>query len=1535
MPMVRRGRLASLANERALRRTFAADLSRKPLSSRGCSDCTAVFLAVRSTYLRNFSHLTQSCLDWSLWTDGVSSCGRSSGIGSRPIAQVRSTGIRIGVAAVILRRLWQQWFGKTRGTRGERDRQSYRPIRFEPLEQRQMLTVAFEALPLGTAFVAPQSKDVLIPLSATNTNNTAVNYTVQTAPGNGVTASIETAVTTLKMNVTFTNGSNQSVTGDLFFQLFDSLTPATVDQIKSFVQSGYYNGLRMPRVLNGFVAQFGSANNTLSDPTGPTPYDDDFNASLTFTGPGLLAMANGGPDTNGRQMFITDVDVGVGGMPQSLNFDHTILGQLVGGFSVFKQLMETPTQNSPFINGEQSSPLNNVTINTFSVVTDNTRAVLRIHTDATAATGNRNVTILATSAGDNATASQNFTFNVQADTLNDEPFLPNLAETVNTNAGLPITITATDIDGDNVTFDVVNLTGSATSSLTNVTFSSSGNVLTITPNAGFTGTQRLRVSVREASTATVDDLEDFDLVVAPTPTVSLSLQSGTGQMAENAGATTVVATLSNASVRDVTVNISLTGTGTFNTDYSQSGLIGVGGTTASLVIPAGQTSASFTLRSIQDTVDEPDETVLVNATAATNGTVNAAQSSASATILDDDLLVSLNLVSSTIGENGGSATVQVLLDQTFSQNVTVPLTIGGTASPSDYDFSAGTTVTIPAGQTIVQFSLSAVNDNLSEPTETIVLSLGTPSTGAANSAASTSTVNVIDNDPLGVSLSMSTTSITENGGTATVVATLSEVSANDVVVTISLSGSATNSDYSLSTTTISIPAGQVTGSVNLTAIDDTLAEGSESVVVTFSSATGGFVAKQGGESASLTITDNEATPQVSISSSGTSLSETGGTVTIVARSNIISANDIIVPISFTGTANTGSDYVASSTSIRIAAGQTSGSITITPINDTLVEADETIILSVGSISNGTQSGSFASTISLTSDDTTKVSMSISQTTIAENGGATTVSATLDSVAIQTVTIPINLTSGTATVGTDVSASSASIVIAAGQSTGSIVIRGIDDNLFEANETFTVTLGTITGATLNGSFSQTVTVTSEDISLGAPDLDAASDDGASSTDNYTSDSTPSITIAASSGQTLNIRVNGVSVGNATDNGNNTYRFTLPDNKLNVGSNTITAHSATTSSSLTMTYAPKFDEGYRVGGTNGAARNVSFNFNARQALYRSEVGVYVADDSTGRVGNLSPGDDGYAQAALQRASTLFIKGVAVGANQVISLTGGQVLGFYLVQSGTKAEALALNPTNRGPGLLGIGGPVTFFSFDDANPDGVRHVQVVGDPISGHAEYRWEDLYGGGDLDYNDFVFSVNLAGSGVLPTMETLRVPAASTATASATFTLHAGQTAPNTPAGFTNLNGEFGIFKITDGAGTVNNLAPGSAGWLAAALATANRTTIFSASDVDGAVKNLNLTGNDQFGFYRIKGGTATQLLSQNPSNSSTGSIYALVSFDSANPDDADHFRWYGPENLNQGVTGQGAADDEMRLHIMDALFGDDSDFDAFTVSIDF
>ncbi|MBL8825672.1 MAG: peptidylprolyl isomerase [Planctomycetaceae bacterium] len=867
-----------------------------------------------------------------------------------------------------LSQVWQRWLGASQRKSGRSKQQGWRSVRFEPLEQRQMLTVGFETLPLGTAFVAPQSKDVLIPLSTNNTNNTAVNYTVQSAPGNGVTATVENAGTTLKMNVSFTNASNQSVTGDIYFRLFDSLTPDTVDQIKSFVQSGYYNGLRIPRVLNGFVAQFGSSNNTLSDPSGPTPYDDEFNSSLTFTGPGLLAMANGGPDTNGRQLFITDVDVGVGSMPQTLNFDHTIIGQVVGGFNTFKQLMETPTQTSSFIPGEPSSPLNNVTINSFGVVSDNTHAVLRIHTDNSAETGSRSVTVRATSQGDNASVDQVFSLIVLADSINDEPFLPNLAETINTNAGLPITLTATDIDGDNVTFDVVSLFGSSTATATNVSYSASGNVLTITPNPGFTGTQRLRVSVRETGTSTVDDLEDFDLVVAPTPEVSLSVSPSNGLLTENGGAATVVATLSNASVQDVVVNISLAGTGTFNTDYSQTHLTNVGGTTASLVIPAGQIAAIFTLRGIQDALDEPNETIIVNATSATNANVSVSQSSVSAMILDDDFLISLNVLSTVIGENGGSAVVQITLSEAQSFPVTALLLTTGTATSNDYAVSpAGYISTIPAGTTLTQFTLSAVDDLLSEPTETIEYSLWPYfGIGTVNPAASTATVTVIDNDPRGVSLSVSNTLLSEVGGSAAIIATLTEPSVNDVTITLSTGGTAGVADYTRTPNTIVIPAGQVTGSLLVDAINDLLNEGNESIILNFASATEGFVAAQGGESVSLTIIDDDVPPQVSISASTTSFAERGGTITIVATSDKTSSVGMVVVLSLSGTANA-SDHSAFFPSIVIPAGQTSGSLTISGVDDFLREGDETIVIDVATVINGGENGTQQVTASIVDD----------------------------------------------------------------------------------------------------------------------------------------------------------------------------------------------------------------------------------------------------------------------------------------------------------------------------------------------------------------------------------------------------------------------------------------------------------------------------------------------------------------------------------------------------------------------------------------
>jgi len=125
--------------------------------------------------------------------------------------------------------------------------------------------------------------------------------------------------------------------------------------------------------------------------------------------------------------------------------------------------------------------------------------------------------------------------------------------------------------------------------------------------------------------------------------------------------------------------------------------------------------------------------------------------------------------------------------------------------------------------------------------------------------------------------------------------------------------------------------------------------------------------------------------------------------------------------------------------------------------------------------------------------------------------------------------------------------------------------------------------------------------------------------------------------------------------------------------------------------------------------------------RDAAFENYSGFYAVDDATGRLGNLNPGDAGYAEAAISQR---------IDPNA--GLPGGKLLAPFLIADSTPEEFLEKNPTNQ-QGQ----GPNAYFAYLGANPDKVDHVRQLGDNTFG-----FEDLYGGGDLDYNDHIVQVNI-------------------------------------------------------------------------------------------------------------------------------------------------------------------------------------------------
>ncbi len=161
-----------------------------------------------------------------------------------------------------------------------------------------------------------------------------------------------------------------------------------------------------------------------------------------------------------------------------------------------------------------------------------------------------------------------------------------------------------------------------------------------------------------------------------------------------------------------------------------------------------------------------------------------------------------------------------------------------------------------------------------------------------------------------------------------------------------------------------------------------------------------------------------------------------------------------------------------------------------------------------------------------------------------------------------------------------------------------------------------------------------------------------------------------------------------------------------------------------------------ESLRVAGATGELVRVELNWTFREAMYNNEVGIYRVSDKDGRVGNLLPGDAGYAKAALAagNAQVVFASGASAGAHVVLELEGGVTYAFYVIQNGKTSTFLATNPDNKVDGR-----PLAFFSIAAANPDRFDHVHAEIQPQTGLLSLRWEDITRGGDADYNDVVMT----------------------------------------------------------------------------------------------------------------------------------------------------------------------------------------------------
>ncbi len=445
------------------------------------------------------------------------------------------------------------------------------------------------------------------------------------------------------------------------------------------------------------------------------------------------------------------------------------------------------------------------------------------------------------------------------------------------------------------------------------------------------------------------------------------------------------------------------------------------------------------------------------------------------------------------------------------------------------------------------------------------------------------------------------------------------------------------------------------------------------------------------------------------------------------------------------------------------------------------------------------------------------------------------------------------------------------------------------------------------------------------------LSPATDTGQSDSDGFTRHPRPIVRVQAAPGMQVRVKLNGTDIGLAREVEPGTYELRLNPRRhpLRLGRNELTAiveQGAQRSSEpepVPIVWAPSFARTYVVPGEPGEQTRLRFRLTHRIAEYANELGVVVVDGPGGAIGDVRPGDEGYAAQLLRSETrrTLFRQSDPVGTTRTVRLPAGSHLVFYLVQNATVQQWLSANPDN-----LPDRNPIVFFSLPGANPDGLDHMRQAIDPYTGAGQYFWEDLLGGGDADFNDLVIEVKPEGT--TRAHESLRATGPVDGSVELTAALQTG------PDGDDRVKGEFGVFRVDSPDGTLDGTQPGDDGYLDKVAASA-RTVLLNADDAAGIRRSVELVSGTSYGFYYVVGGTFEQARQLNPQNDPSVQPYVLFSFDAANPGGLEAFRWFEAER--HGIRPDrlsSLTDDVLRLHVVDRVLEEGTDWlDAMIVEL--
>ncbi len=569
--------------------------------------------------------------------------------------------------------------------------------------------------------------------------------------------------------------------------------------------------------------------------------------------------------------------------------------------------------------------------------------------------------------------------------------------------------------------------------------------------------------------ADIELLESRSLLSASFPKLSIAdISVVEGESGERTGVVTV--SLSSPSLLPVTARYATRNrTALVGSDYLA--------TSGTVTISPGQTSSSFSVIVVGDTLDENNESFEVVLAAPTNATVSKAIGVV--TIPDDDsppaITVSDNLVL-----EGTAASVVVSLRGVSSLPVRFTYSTSDITASSltDY-FSVLRTVTISPGARSAILSLPTRHDILDEHDERFLVTLSAPSN--ATLATPSAVITIQDNDPPAISID--DVSVVEGSDAISFVRmSVSLSSPSQLPVTVSYATGDWTAlgakDYQRGTGVLTIPAGARSAELRFSVLPDFQYEPEEAFAVLLSTPVNATLLKAIG---TVTILDDDPPPVASVESKIVAEGNSGTqATTIMVSLNQSSSLPVTVRYQTKAiTAFAGADFVGATGVLTIPPGALSGTFTVSVAGDMLDEDDETFTVELLSPVNATIS-SVPNVITILDNDLPPL-VTISNATVAEGQAGSATSSILVSLSGASG-FPISMSFGlkaiTASAGIDFRFTEGTLTIPAGQTSGSISFEIQGDLLDEPNEAFQVNLFALKNARFSKS-TAIVTIADDD------------------------------------------------------------------------------------------------------------------------------------------------------------------------------------------------------------------------------------------------------------------------------------------------------------------------------------------------------------------------------------------------------------------------------------------------------------------------